>query len=210
MRATRVQADALPERNSLPTLSTDRITPRRLPFRTGAPPKDRRCPAGTPPDAFEFLGAVATARCWMYPCPCCCEGWVALLPDGTPYGYRIEAEPGCSDGCGGPDVAWWQLWRLMCLPPHELPAASGRATAYARAVIRRQLADIPSRPTEDVLRRAAYQLGRWLEAGGLSADLVAPALLAAAERGGMERARIAPALSAAVTAGRAQPARAPQ
>ena len=155
------------------------------------------------------MGAVQTVRCWMYPCPACCQGWVALLPDGTQYGYSIATSLGCSTGCSGPDIAWWQLWRLGCLPPRDVVPATARARAYARAVIRRQLAELPAAPTAEQLRKTAYQLGRWLEAGNLSADLVAPALLAAGKRSGLGREVLASPLAAAVTAGRADPARVP-
>ena len=210
MRATRVQPASLPGRNLAPS-SSPAYQPRSLlPFRIGAPPASALCPAGTPPDGFDFLGAVATVRCWMFPCPACCDGWVGLVPDGTQYGYRIASDVGCSAGCGGADIAWWQLWRLACLPPQAVDPVTWRGRAYAKAVLRRLLADLPSTPSEADLRRTAFQLGRWLEAGGLSADLVAPGLLAAGERAGLPRATIAPALAAAVTAGRADPARVPQ
>ena len=151
------------------------------------------------------MGAVQTVRCWMYLCPACVVGWIALVPDGSRYGYAIETAAGCS----GPEIVWWQLWRLGCLPPREVVPATARAKAYAKAVIRRQLADLPAWPTADQLRSAAYQLGRWLEAGDLSADVVAPALLAAGERAGLARDELVSPLAAAVTAGRADPARVP-
>lgn len=187
----------------------DQIAPSLLPYRTGRPPQSLWSPAGSPPDGFDFRGAVATTRCWMAPCPCCCSGWVALVPDGSRYGYAIETAAGCSCGCSGPEIAWWHLWRLGCLPPREPATVTGRTRAYAKAVIRRQLADLPNRPTADQLRGVAFQLGRWLEAADLPADLVAPALLAAGERAGLARADLAAPLAAAVTAGRSDPARAP-
>jgi hypothetical protein len=186
------------------------VEPGPLPFQPGVPHLSRRCPAGTPPDGFEFLGAVATVRCWMTPCPCCCEGWVALTPDGSRYGYAMEAEAGCSAGCAGPEISWWHLSRLGELPSATAGPIDHRASRYAKACVRRQLAELPERPDEAQLRQVAYQIGRWLEAGDLPIGAVANTLLAAAERSGLDRAALAPRLAAAVSAGRAQPGRLPR
>jgi hypothetical protein len=180
-----------------------------LPIQIGNPPGSLLCAAGTPPDGYDYLGAVSTIRGWLYPCPCCCEGWVGLAPDGSRFGYGIAADVGCSCGCVGPEISWWQLWQLGHLPPRIVQAVTGRTKAYVKAVVRRMLVDLPQQPTLDELRQVAFQLGRWLEAGGLSAEAIAPSLLAACDRAQLARAELASKLAEAVSAGRADPARVP-
>jgi hypothetical protein len=180
------------------------------PIPPGDPPGDLWCPAGLPPDPFAFMGAVGTKACWLCPCPCCCAGWVALVPDGTRSGYRIAAEPGCSAGCEAPEVLWWQSWRLGELPTREPAEADEQARRYAYGALRRVLGELPDRPDRKRLLRAAFDAGRWLAAGGLPPDPIAQALLTAAGRAGLDPTTIAPELAAAVTAGRARPGRLPR
>lgn len=92
--------------------------PDPLPFEPGQPPAEVCCAAGTPPCGFEFLGAKATVLGWLLPCPCCCQGWCALLPSVTdPCGYELAMTAGCSRGCHPEDIAWWHIWRQGELPP---------------------------------------------------------------------------------------------
>lgn len=179
-----------------------------LPLPDAEPPPARAwCRAGTPPDGFEFLGAVATEECFLMVCPACLIGWVAIVPDGTRFGYRLASEIGCSAGCDPPEVAWWHLWRLGELPPPPPPGE--RARRYAAGAIRRTLADLPERPSRDQLRRVAFDAGRWLEAGGLSTNAVARVLLDAAGRAALDGPALSAELAASIQAGRAQPGRVP-
>ena len=88
---------------------TDPLGP--CPFPSGTPPRVPWAPSGMSPDRLEFWGAVAASRCWCMPCPSCGEDWCALLPDGSPDGYRLAAEIGCSASCEPPAMAWWHAWR---------------------------------------------------------------------------------------------------
>lgn len=182
------------------------IEPGPLPFDEGEPDRGEMwAPGGCPPSGIEFLGCRGTIVCWAIPCPACLEGWCAVLPDGTEFGYRLAVEYGCSAGCEPAAVAWWHAWRCGALPPRAAP--DDRARRYAVGAIRRELAELPEQPTLPQLRAKAYKIGSWLEAGGLEADGAAQALVAAAERAGL--ADQALVLADAVTAGRAKPARVP-
>jgi hypothetical protein len=175
------------------------------PIPSGMPPGELWCPAGLKPDPFEFMGALPTERCWVYPCPCpWCSGWVALLPCGWDS-YRI-AEIGCSADCDEDQVHRWQFWRLG-MPMHEPLPADEQSRRRAAGIVRRILEDLPEQPSERQLTGAAYQSGRWLEQGALPAEMVADPLLTAAARAGLDPATIAPKLAAALTAGRARPGR---
>jgi hypothetical protein len=176
-----------------------------LPFPPGDPPRQLLARDGTPPDGFLWLGAKATVRCWLLPCPACCQGWAQILPDGD--GYRLAAEIGCSIGCEAPEILWWQSWRLGEIPPCEPAAADERSRRRAAGIVSRILTDVPERPSERQLTAAAYQSGRWLDQGALPAKLVASPLMAAAVRAGLDLAVITPKLATALTAGRARPGR---
>ena len=129
------------------------------------------------------------------------------MPDGTEFGYRFAIEVGCSAGCEPPEVAWWHAWRLGEPPPRAAP--DERARRYATAAVRRQLEQLPDRPTREHLRAAAYQAGGWAAAGELDVEPIASTLLAAARRGGVDDPDIADKLAMAFLAGRARPGRVP-
>jgi hypothetical protein len=135
-------------------------------------------------------------------------GWVPLLPDGTPDGYELASQIGCSAGCHPIAIAWWAAWRAGDLPPR--PPADERGRRYAAAVVGRVLNELPPHPTVGDLRRAAYELGRWLQAGELPVEPVAAALLGAAGRGGHDLVDLANRLAADLSAGRSQPGRLPK
>lgn len=178
-----------------------------LPFPEGLPEfGEAWALGGSPPTGLEFIGAMATLRCWLLPCPACLDGWTPIVPDGSHYGYRLAVEVGCSVGCEAPLVAWWHAWRTGDLPPHA-PGEPGQAARYASACVRRLLQELPEHPTIEQLRSVAYRAGGWLEAGGLTADGTAAALLAAASRAGLPEPSAV--LAAAMLAGRAQPRRVP-
>jgi hypothetical protein len=189
-------------------LSVDRYPGGPCPIPSGTPPGEQWAPMGVPPDNFEFMDAVPTRECWMMPCPVCGVGWCRVVPDGSPYGYRLAAELGCSIGCEAPEVAWWQPYRLGERPPREPP--DERARAYASAVIRRRLAKLPARPSQLELRRTAFTAGQWIETGNLSAGPVERVLLGAASRSGLDPTSLALELADAILAGRARPGRLPR
>ena len=162
-------------------------------------------PVAASPFGLEFIGCRATLEGFMLPCPSCCTGWVPVLPDGTQFGYRLASEAGCSDGCDGPSVAWWHAWRMGELPPRAQP--DERAKRYALGCIKRALVDIPDKPTLAQLKGAAFEIGSWLQAGGLDTGPAAHALLGAAKRAGLDDQAMV--LASAVSAGRARPGRIP-
>jgi hypothetical protein len=186
----------------------DRIEPDPLPFPAGEPERGEQwAPGGAPPAGLAFLGCQGTLEAWLAPCPCCCRGWVPVLPlgDADPYAYRLAVEAGCSRGCEPPAVAWWHAWKMGDLPPPVPP--DDRAERYARGAIRRLLAALPERPSLARLKAAAFWAGQWLAAGRLPTEPVADALLHAAVRAGLDEH--VEALASAVTAGRAKPGRVP-
>ena len=204
VRLRSVPGDA--QRPDLP-LPLPAISPDELPFPAGEPERGEQwAPAGVPPTGLEFLGCRGSLECWLMPCPSCCRGWVPIVPDGTPDGYRLAAEVGCTIGCAESHIRWWHLWRLGLLPP-SAPSDPGRTRRYAAACIRRILEGLPDRPTAEQLRRAAFQIGGWLEAGGLRPDDAAAALLSAARRANVQG--LGAQLAEAMTAGRARPGRVP-
>jgi hypothetical protein len=108
-------------------------------------------------------------------------------------------------GCDAPEILWWQNWRLGDLPALEPGEPDERARRYATGALRRILGELPDHPSLPQLRRAAFTVGTWLDASGLSVDLIAETLLGAAARAGLDPIAIAPVLAAALTAGRARP-----
>lgn len=163
-----------------------------LPAGRPAPPA-LRCEEGTPPLGWEFLGAAATAAAWVMPCPCCLEGWVALVPDGRPYGYRVALALGCGGGCPPALVVWWHAWRLGELPADPPRGPTPRSRAHARAVVSAEIGSrlagsAARRDPAGALRAAAFRVGRVLEPGGLAVDDVAGALLDAARALGLDPA----------------------
>lgn len=175
------------------------------PLPSGTPPGEMWAPLGTPPD---IRAAVPTVRCWMAPCPCCLEGWCAVIPDGSRCGYRLAHEIGCSDGCEPADVAWWSLWRAGELPPRERVEASERGRRYAfgaaKHAARRivEAADPLAR-----LRREAYSLGGIAAGTGTDPQAVVRALAVAAKAAGVPAEAALPAITTNVTAGLARPRR---
>lgn len=188
------------------------ISPDPLPVLAGEPGPEGWAEDGRPPDGFTFLGARKTIAAWLLPCPICCCGWVPIVPDHREDGgYRLGVEVGCSAGCDDPaEMMLMHLLRQGELPAQEPIEADERAARYAKGCLRRILGNLPPRPSHAQLRRAAYDAGRWLEAGHLPADPVARALLSAAARAGHEPASIAPKLAADVLAGRSRPGRMPR
>jgi hypothetical protein len=181
-----------------------------LPYPAGDPPGHLWCPAHVPPDGFEFMAAVGTQVCFLQPCPVNCPGWGLVVPDGSRFGYRLAAEVGCTRGCEAPEILWWQSWRLGDLPALEPDEPDERARRYATGVVRRVLGELPDVPSVRQLRRAAFIIGKWVDASGLPVELIAGALLSAAARAGFDPIAIAPVLAAALTAGRARPGRVPR
>jgi hypothetical protein len=173
-----------------------------------------RCAEGTPPLGWEFLGSTATAAAYVVPCPCCLHGWVALVPDGRPFGYRIAFELGCGEGCPPELVAWWHAWRNGDLPAEEPAEPTPRARAYARAAavaeIRSLAAPAARRDPRRAMRDVAFRIGRILEPGGQPADDVAGALLLAGEALGVESVEAAALARQAVLAGMARPRELPR
>ena len=188
-----------------PTDDRGRLEPDPLPVPAGRAPFPAMAP-GSPPDGLGFLGAKETVAGWLLPCPCCCQGWVALACRG--HSYDLHLGIGCTRGCDPAHIAWWRLWRLGEVPPQVVDDPR-RAYAYARGVIRRIFEGLPPRPSESTLRAAAYAAGRWAEAGGIPAAPIAKYLMAAAGRAGLAPEVVAPKLARAFRAGRAVPGRVP-
>lgn len=173
-----------------------------------------RCAEGTPPLGLEFLGATATAAAYVMPCPCCLLEAVALVPDGTPYGYRVAVELGCGGDCPPELIAWWHAWRLGELPAEAPAAPTARARAYARAAAAAELRSLAApaarRDPGRAMRDVAFRIGRILEPGGLPADDVAEALLLAGEALGMSPAEAEALARQAMLAGMATPRQLPR
>ena len=174
------------------------VEPDPLPFPEGEPERGEQwSPGGAPPTGIEFLGCRGTLECWLAPCPSCLRGWVAVVPDGTEFGYRVAVETGCSRGCAPELVAWWEEWRMgQCPPP---PPASETQRRYARGAVRRALGDALS--GNDVLA-AARDAGRYVAAAGLVPEHLAEAF---ARAGKLPQPRV----HAALLAGAATPGRLP-
>jgi hypothetical protein len=166
-----------------PAVDRDQVEPGPTPAPRGDPPAELLCPAGTLPFGMAFVGAVATVRCWMAPCPSCLVGWVPVVPDGSRYGYRL-AEIGCSgdlalpgwpdNGCEPALVAWWAALRAGETPPP--PEPDERQRAYARAVVRNALADAMDGKNAYV---AARRSGGYVKPAGLAPDVLVTAFMAA-------------------------------
>jgi hypothetical protein len=179
------------------------------PIPSGTPPGELWCPAGLPPDPFEFMGAVPSQKCWLYPCPSpWCGGWVALLPCGWDR-YQLAGEVGCSSGCDEDQVHRWQFWRLGVLVHDPAEDTDEEDRRRAAGIVCAIVRDLPELPCERQLISSAYRTGRWLGQSKLPSELVADPLLAAAARAGLDSIAIAPKLAAALTAGRARPGRLP-
>lgn len=173
-----------------------------------------RCAEGTPPFGWEFLGATATAAAYVMPCPACVWGWVALVPDGRPFGYRVAFEHGCREGCPPELVAWWHAWRQGELPRPVFGKPTARAQAYARAAataeIRSLAGETARREPRQALRDAAFRIGRVLQSGGLPEDDAAEALLLAARGLGIDLTEAAALTRMALLAGSAAPRELPR
>lgn len=174
------------------------IEPDPPPFDGDQPERGEQwAPGGGRPSGLEFLGCRGTFECWLIPCPCCCRGWVPVVPDGTEFGYRTAVEIGCSRGCEPELVAWWHAWRLG--EPVPRPKATDDQRRYARAAVRRALGD--ALVGKDVIARAR-EAGRFADAAGLAVDHLADAFAQAG--------KVPPHLAhAAILAGTATPARLP-
>jgi hypothetical protein len=150
------------------------------PFAAGEPLEWNWCIQRTPPDAFEFMGARATAAAWMLPCPACQRGWVGLRPDGRPYGYAIAYEFGCTRDCPSEQIARWHAWRNGALPP---PMPDERDRRYALATARGAIRDLarvpPDRDPAKAFARASYRVGQAKALGDLDEEEVVDALLEA-------------------------------
>jgi hypothetical protein len=165
------------------------------------------CSAGTPPTGLEWLGAVATERCWLLPCPACCVGWVPLAPGPGEYGYTLAVGVGCSAACGADaaELAWRHMWRNGTLPPRTAAEPAAWMKRYAERAVRGIWRDLPDPPSLAQLRRATFASGQWLQAGGLPDRLVERAVALAAQRAMVDLQTLA----ADLLAGRARPARLP-
>ena len=146
------------------------------------------------------------------PCPACLVGWVAIVPDGTRFGYRLAYKIGCKQigsevSCNSAEIAWWHLWRMGELPPLAPPGA--RERRYVKAELRNLVAELPEQPTLDELHTAAYRAGSMAEAAGMPGRDVAHAIMVAARRSGLAPEEIAQDLATSFSAGRARPYRIP-
>lgn len=183
------------------------IEPDPPPFAPGQPPPITLSLAGTPPCGFEFLGAKPTVRGWLLPCPCCVQGWCALLPsDADPHGYELAAEAGCSRGCSPEDIAWWQAWRLGELPSQVPREPDRQARRYLAGAVRHAARRIvEAQDPLAVLKREAFALGSLAAGTGADPAEIAHALGVAARHARLPAEPAARAIGAAVLAGTAQP-----
>jgi hypothetical protein len=141
------------------------VEPGPLPFPAGEPSREALCPAGTPPGGLAYLGARATVRCWMVSCPECLAGWLAVLPSGSPFGYRPAVSLGCSRGCPPDLVEWAWHWRLGNLaelrrlggPPEQVVGAepqAGFAAAPVHSGVRFTGAPVDAARLAEAMRRS--------------------------------------------------------
>ena len=157
----------------------DRLEPDPLPFPPGDPPPELWCEHGTPPDGFIWLGAKASVRCWLLPCPACCRGWVPVVPSASDERDYAIGPIGCTRGCSHHDVAAWHRLKIGQPQPYQ---PDERARRYARRVIENRLDEAPDDP-----RRAAFVCARWCHCAGLAPPIV---LATVAEAGRVEPADI--------------------
>jgi hypothetical protein len=161
------------------------------------------------------MGAQATALGFLVPCPCCCRGWAALLPDAADaYGYRLAHELSCTRECRPEAIAWWLCWRLGELPLEDAGRATPRTRAYAEAAARAEIRGLAQasarRDPARALRIAAYRIGQVLEPGSLQPASVEDALRLAGCALGMEASTAVAIAELALAAGRAKPRRLPR
>jgi hypothetical protein len=138
----------------------DRLEPDPLPFPPGEPPPELWSEHGTPPGGFTWLGAKATTRCWLYPCPACCQGWVPLVPSAADERDYEIGPIGCTRGCEHDAVVAWHRLKTRQPEPFKPDA---REIRYARRVIENKLVEAPERP-----RRIALACGQWCAAAGFA------------------------------------------
>jgi hypothetical protein len=183
------------------------MEPDPLPFPLGEPPPRLRAQNGVPPDGFEYPGARSTSAGSLYPCPCCCRGWVLLVPSShDPYGYEIGLSAGCSRGCDPTAIAWWQLLRLGEIPPPEPVEETERSRRCIRGALRhavRRILEDTDPPAR--LRREAYALGRLTTGAGVDPGAVAQALAIAAHAVGLPNEAAASPIKKYLLAGMARP-----
>jgi hypothetical protein len=156
-----------------------RLEPDPLPFPAGDPPPEVLCEHGTPPDGFLWLGAKATVRCWLLPCPACCQGWVPLVPSATDERDYAIGPIGCSRSCEHDAVARWH--RLKTRQP-EAFQPDERERRYARKVIENTLVEAAERP-----KRAALACGQWCASAGFTPPIL---LATVADAAGIDPALI--------------------
>lgn len=174
------------------------------------PAGDLWAPAGTPPCAFEFMGAKPTSIGWLVPCPRCCQGWAALRPDGTAFGYRLAAHLGCSAGCQPAEIALWHALRLGDLAAvHRLrpqPEPDEEERRYLIGALRHAARRIgEAREPLTALRREARSLAAL--AAGIGADPaeIARALAVVAHAARLQPEAAAVAILEGARSGASQP-----
>jgi hypothetical protein len=187
-----------------------------LPFELGPPPTELWSVAGVAPSGeWRLLGVRATTVGFLIPCPCCCWGWAALVPDlADTYGYRPAHELGCTRDCRPEAIAWWLCWRLGELPAEELEPPTPRTRAYAEAAARAEIRGLAQasarRDPARALRIAAYRIGQVLEPGSLQPASVEGALRLAGCALGLEAGTAGAIAELALATGRAKPRRLPR
>jgi hypothetical protein len=179
------------------------------PIVSGTPPGEQWAPLGTPPDGFEFMGAVPTRRCWMLPCPVCNVGWCPVVPDGTDHGYRLAAEIGCNAGCEAPDVAWCHLHQLGERPPREpvAPSEVDRLKVFG-AARNATWRIVEARDPVARLKSEAYRLGEYAGGKGVDPHPAARVLAVAARHAGIPVETAVAAITSSILVGCARPRRA--
>ena len=172
----------------------------QLPFPPGDAPPELTCSLGCEPyGQWRYFNPKATVGGHLITCPCCCQGWAALVPDpADPTDYMIFFEAGCSRGCPPEELVWWLAWRLGERPP--APPPDERERRYCRACCRRLVGDLEERPAdqkERLLAHTAYESGRWAARERVDLKVLTRALLNAARPLPPDTARrlMAPALA---------------